>query len=228
MRYFPAFLDLTGKTCLVAGAGEVGRRKILRLLDCGAAEVLVVDPHPPEDLFLELQDRPGLRCERRLFQPEDIQDRFLVIASTGHPDTNTLISRLCRENNILCNIVDQPRYCSFIVPALLRRGALQIAVSTGGSSPALASKIKNELSERYGPEYETWLNLLNRLRPLVLALGLPQPENKRIFQSLAEEEIFQLMHPPEPNALLRSLKQRLPQPVHAQLGDVLNDLYPVS
>ncbi|MCF8107291.1 MAG: bifunctional precorrin-2 dehydrogenase/sirohydrochlorin ferrochelatase [Desulfohalobiaceae bacterium] len=224
MRYFPAFLDLTGKRCLVAGAGEVGRRKITRLLDCGPEEVLVVDPRPPKDMVRDLKDRSGLRFEHRFFQPGDIQGRFLVIASTGQPETNILISRLCRENSILCNIVDQPEYCSFIVPALLNRGDLNIAVSTGGSSPALAGKIKNRLSKCYGPEYETWLALLRKIRPLVLTLGLSQAENKKIFHSLTEDEILQRIQTRDRQDLLSSLRQRLPQAVHAQLGDVLHDL----
>lgn len=228
MRYFPAFLDLTGKECLVVGAGEVGRRKIFRLLDCAAGNVLVVDPAPPEDLIQELKDLAGLQFARRSFQPRDIQGKFLVIASTGDQETNLLISRICQETNTLCNIVDQPQYCSFIVPALLSRGDLNIAVSTSGSSPALAGKIKKELAQRYGPEYETWLALLQRIRPLVLDLDLDQVENKTIFHSLTDKELLDRIRDKDWDKLLLSLQQRLPADLHAQLGDALHDLLPIS
>ncbi len=221
MPYFPIFLDLSDKTCLVVGAGEVGRRKIFRLLDCGAGQVLIVDPEPPRELLDELGRHPGVTFARRCFEPEDIRDTFLVIAGTGDQETNTLISRLCQEKGIPCNIVDQPDKCSFIVPALLSRGDLNIAVSTGGASPALAGKIKQELAGAYGPEYETWLALLKRLRPLVLALGLEQSENKVIFQSLTDGEILEAIRAGDWQALEQALCRRLPAPIQAQLGALL-------
>lgn len=221
MPYFPIFLDLSDTTCLVAGAGDVGRRKIFRLLDCGAGLVRIVDPDPPEELLDELGRHPGVTFARRCFEPEDIRDTFLVIAGTGDQETNALISRLCRENGIPCNIVDQPDKCSFIVPALFSRGDLNIAVSTGGSSPALAGQIKQELDQLFGPEYETWLELLKRLRPLILELGLPQSENKAIFQSLTDAAIRETIQSGDRPALEQALRQRLPAAVQAKLGAIL-------
>ena len=226
MPYFPVFLDLTDKSCLVVGAGDVGRRKICRLLDCGAGEVLIVDPQPPRDLMQELrsQARIGFAC--RPFEPDDLHGKFLVIASTGDQATNTLISRLCEEQRILCNIVDQPDKCSFIVPALVNRGELNIAVSTSGASPALAGHIKTELAERYGPEYTAWVALLKRLRPLILELGLSQSENKDIFQSLSDRENLETITNGTNSALQQALRERLPAALHQRLGALLDDLVP--
>lgn len=221
MPYFPVFLDLSDTTCLVAGAGDVGRRKIFRLLDCGAGLVRIVDPDPPQELLRELGEHPRISFARRSFQPADIEGAFLVIASTGDQETNALISRLCRENGIPCNIVDQPDKCSFIVPALISRGDLNIAISTDGSSPALAGKIKQELDQLFGPEHEAWLDLLKRLRPLILELGLPQSENKAIFQSLTEDSLLAAIRAGDRQALKQALRQRLPAAVQAKLGAIL-------
>ena len=226
MPYFPVFLDLTDKACLVVGAGEVGRRKICRLLDYEAGRVLIVDPDPPPDLVQDMESQARISFARRPFQPEDLQGKFLVIASTGEQTTNSLISRLCQEQGILCNIVDQPDKCNFIVPALLSRGELNIAVSTSGASPALAGRIKKELAGHYGPEYTAWLTLLRRLRPLVLEIGLSQAENKDIFQSLSDRDILETIMTGNSGALEQALQERLPAALHPRLGAVLHDLVP--
>jgi len=148
MRYYPMFVSLEGRACLVVGAGQVGLRKIETLADCGAASVLVVDKNPPDEALGQLLARPGLRSRlcfvQRDFEEADLDGMFLAIASTSSPAVNQRISELCRERGVLCNIVDQPEACSFIVPALVRRGDLTLAISTGGQSPALAKRIRKE------------------------------------------------------------------------------------
>lgn len=226
MPYFPAFLNLTGTSCLVVGAGEVGRRKIERILHCAPSELLIVDPHLEESIARELSGHDAVRIERRRFQAADVEGRFLVIASTEDPALNQEISRLCRERNILCNIVDQPDLCSFIVPALFSQGELQLAISTGGASPALARKVRQELSRSFGPEYASWVRLLGRLRPLVLGLELGLQENKEIFTGLAGDDILQALRRKDGNRLRALLQERLPRAIHPSIGPLLNELDP--
>jgi precorrin-2 dehydrogenase/sirohydrochlorin ferrochelatase len=225
MRYFPVFLDLRGKECLVAGAGEVGRRKIDRLRACGASRVLVVDPSPPADLGGDEEPDAVLAVAARQFEERDLQGKFLVIASTGDQTVNARISELCRERGILCNIVDQPEYCSFIVPAVVQRGDLGIAVSTSGASPALAARIKKRLDREFGEEYGLWLALLRRLRPVILELGLGARANRELFRSLTEEALLEAIAQGDSQRLLGLLRSRLPQELHPRLKDVVDGLF---
>jgi len=224
MPYFPVSIDLRNRKCLVAGAGEVGLRKIQRLIEAAPEEILVVEPDPDPDLKSLAQASQTLRLASRPFRSEDLDDRFLVIASTGDRRVNEEISRLCREKNILCNIVDKPELCSFILPALFRRGDLSFAVSTGGASPALARRVKERLDDCFGPEYADWTRLLGRLRPLVLGLGLDGETNKAIFHSLCEDDILQALRQGERDELTRLLQSRLPDQLHSEIGTVLDEL----
>ena len=143
MRYYPALLDLQGVSCLVVGGGQVGERKVKTLLDCGAIVHLVSPELTP---FLEEAVNQGrLRLRASSFAPAQLEGMFLVIGATDDPEVNRMISAEARSRRLLCNIVDRPRECSFIVPAIVRRGDLVIAVSTGGRSPALAKKIREDL-----------------------------------------------------------------------------------
>jgi precorrin-2 dehydrogenase/sirohydrochlorin ferrochelatase len=224
MRYFPVSLDLRDRKCLVAGAGEVGLRKIRRLLEAAPRDILVVEPNPDAELVALSGNREALRIEERGFQPGDLDDRFLVIASTGDYGVNENISRLCRERNILCNIVDRPELCSFIVPALFRRGDLSFAVSTGGASPALARRAKKRLQDCFGPEYATLTRLLGGLRPMILELALDGETNKAIFHSLCEDEILESLQEGRREDLERMVRSRLPTQLHSEIGTVLDEL----
>ena len=166
MRYYPIFVNLQGKRCLVVGAGQVGRRKITGLAESGAAAILVVDPGLPPELAEQLSGLPAVTLAARPFAPDDLDDRFLVIAATDDEEQNWTISRECARRGILCNIVDQPEKCSFIVPALFTQGELTVAISTGGGSPALARKIRQGLGEFLGGEYGTLLVLMTALDPV--------------------------------------------------------------
>ena len=224
MHYFPVSLDLRDRKCLVAGAGEVGLRKIRRLLEASPAEILVVEPDPDAALEALAEEADSLRLARRRFHPEDLGDRFLVIASTGDQETNEEISRLCRERNILCNIVDKPDLCSFILPALFRRGELSLAISTGGASPALSRRVRERLGNCIGPEYGRLTRLLGRLRPGILALGLDGESNRAVFHSLCEDDVLQALREGQREELTRLLRDRLPTDLHSEIGTVVDEL----
>ncbi|MBU4476153.1 precorrin-2 dehydrogenase/sirohydrochlorin ferrochelatase family protein, partial [Pseudodesulfovibrio aespoeensis] len=181
MRYYPIFVNLENKGCLVVGAGEVGKRKIQSLIDSGAGTVTIIDTRPadPEMASLLAQDHVSFQC--REFRDTDLDGKFLVIACTSSEEVNWRISTLCAERAILCNIVDQPEKCSFIVPATVKRGDLTVAISTAGRSPAMAKRIRKELQESFGDEYAGLLTLMGRIRPLVLGLGMTTPENTAVL-----------------------------------------------
>jgi len=149
--YFAAFLDLRGRRCLVVGGGAVGERKVQDLLRSGA-HVTVVSPRLTPDLAALA--RVGLITHRpRPFRRADVRGARLVIAATGAPGVDAAVAAEARRRRALVNVVDRPAECDVILPSVLRRGPLQIAVSTGGRSPALAREIRRRLERVVGPEY---------------------------------------------------------------------------
>lgn len=181
MSYYPLFLRLGGVKILLAGAGEVGRRKAADLLACNPAELLWVDPSlslADLEQFPEF-DRPefsgglaacpGLKYEQRHVQPEDARGRHLVFAATCARRVNAGLSAFCAENNILCNVVDAPSDCTFLVPAHFSHGDILLALCTGGQSPALARRLRLDLEAWFGKKYSPLLAVMGRLRPLVIS-----------------------------------------------------------
>lgn len=182
MNYYPVFLQLEEKTALVVGGGKVAERKVEGLLRCGAS-VNMVSKVLTERLRL-LVDSGEVRFLGEEMREEFLDDAFIVIAATDDKELNSRVSEKARKRGLLVNAVDQPADCNFILPSIVRRGDLSIAISTSGKSPALAKRIRKELYARFGKEYETFLKLMGDLRKEVLALGLPQEENSRIFHEI--------------------------------------------
>lgn len=221
MRYYPIFLNLARKKCLVVGAGQVGRRKIATLASCGAEEVLVLDVAPLSPESAALLDHPCVRFEMRPFEPPDLDGRFLVIASTSNEELNWRISRLCEARGIPCNIVDQPEKCSFIVPALFTQGDLTLAVSTGGSSPALARKIRRDLGEYFGGQYGAFLTLMGNLRPLVIGLGHGSDHNSELFRAIVESPLLDAIKARDATTAMDILRGILPESLHDRLEPIV-------
>jgi precorrin-2 dehydrogenase / sirohydrochlorin ferrochelatase len=223
MRYYPILLDLHDKCCLVVGAGQVGTRKVQTLLSCRPALVRIVDPREPDACWQEVIDQGLVEYHIRSFLPEDLNGCFLVIASTSDENLNWRISRLCTERGILCNIVDQPEKCSFILPAMHNQGDLTIAVSTSGSSPALAKKIRQDLGACFGPEYGRFLKLMRRLRPLVLELGLSTQTNTALFHDLTQSDLLEAIQQNNPQRVLAILRKHLPASLHHHLEEMVSE-----
>ncbi len=191
MSYYPIFLDLKGKTALVVGGGVVAQRKIENLLEHGAKVHVIARELTPElDGLME-----GGKVEHmgEEFQENHLDKAFMVIAATDDTTLNRQVSRSAQEKGLLINAVDQPEDCNFIVPSALRRGDLRIAVSTSGKSPALAKKVREDLEEYFGNEYESFLVLMGRLRKEILSRGLSQKENSRIFRELVGSPILEAL-----------------------------------
>jgi precorrin-2 dehydrogenase/sirohydrochlorin ferrochelatase len=217
-------VNLENKGCLVVGAGEVGKRKIQSLIDSGAGSVTIIDTRPADPEMAPMLALGHVSFECREFRDNDLDGKFLVIACTSSEEINWRISNLCAERGVLCNIVDQPEKCSFIVPATVKRGDLTVAISTAGRSPAMAKRIRQELQESFGDEYAGLLTLMGRIRPLVLGLGMTTPENTAVLRSLVNSDLLARIKARDLDAASEILKESLPQPLHANIPELLDGL----
>jgi precorrin-2 dehydrogenase/sirohydrochlorin ferrochelatase len=162
LKYYPVFLDIRDKKCVIVGGGEVAARKAERLLDCGA-KVFVISPKVSPALAV-LKEKKIISHIASKYSGDLINGAAIVIGATDDEKTNAAISLDARRQGIPVNIVDDPQKCDFILPSLVQRGDLAITIGTGGKSPALARHLREELEAKYGREYETLLNILGNLR----------------------------------------------------------------
>jgi precorrin-2 dehydrogenase / sirohydrochlorin ferrochelatase len=183
---FPMFLKLEGKRCLVVGAGKVGEPKIAGLLDTGA-RIRVIALEASETVHA-WANAGKITLESRAFAPEDLDGTFLAVVATSSPSVNEFIYREAERRGVLCNVVDVPEYCDFYYPAVVRRGDLQIAISTGGQSPSLAQKLRRQLERQFGPGYAQWVAELGETRRQVLASDLDPQRKRDLLHSLASRE----------------------------------------
>src|SRR5213083_3291749 len=160
--YFPAFLDLRGRRCLVVGGGAIAERKVHGLLECGARVGVVSPALVPALARLVASGRIEHRA--RAFRKVDARGCVLIIAATGVAAVDDAVAEAARRHGALVNAVDRPARCDFIFGSILRRGELQIAVSTGGRSPALAREIRRRLEPMFGPEYAELVEQVGRER----------------------------------------------------------------
>jgi precorrin-2 dehydrogenase / sirohydrochlorin ferrochelatase len=182
-RYYMACLDLRGRDCLVVGGGRVAAEKVQGLLDCGA-DVTVVAPEIDDELRAT-----AARLVERRFMRSDVVGRFLVIAATSDRTVNANVYTAADERSTPCNVADDPELCSFILPALVRRDPIVVGVSTGGASPALAQRIRDDVDDLLGPEHAELARRLHALRPWAKR-ELPSYEARRdYFRQLVSEAL---------------------------------------
>jgi precorrin-2 dehydrogenase/sirohydrochlorin ferrochelatase len=151
---YPIFLDLSGRRCVVVGGGEVASRKARKLLQA-KAEVVVISPEVMPEL-----ESVAVEVRRRPYEVGDLEGAYLAFAATDSREANAAVAREAKERDLPINVADRPSDGDFALPSTLRRGRLQVAVSTGGASPALARRIKDELEEAFVPE---WAGLVEGL-----------------------------------------------------------------
>jgi len=183
------FMKLTGRQCLVVGAGRVGEPKIGGLIDTGA-HIRVVAIEATQTVR-EWARTGKIELELRVFSANDLDGAFLAIVATASRSLNELVYREAQRRGVLCNVVDVPDYCDFFYPAVVRRGDLQIAISTSGQSPSLAQKLRQQLERQFGPGYGTWVAELGETRRLVLASELDRERKQNLLHSLASREAFE-------------------------------------
>jgi siroheme synthase-like protein len=162
MSYFPIYLDMSRRRCLVIGGGAVAERKIAALLETGA-EVTVLAPDVT-DVVAGLSKQNAIRFTARCYEDGDLDGFELAFVATDDPQVNAAVYREGRSRGVWVNSADDPARCDFILPSVLRRGDLTVAVSTGGTSPALARTVREELELYFTQEYESLAKLAAEVR----------------------------------------------------------------
>jgi len=176
MSLYPIFLKLAGHKVLIVGGGLIAQQKIEAVLR-SATDVTVIAPEITPRI--RLWAHQGLLVHIALpFRPGMAGGYFLVIAATGSEELNRAIYEEARQAGALSNAVDDPGYCDFYAPAVVSRGEFQIAISTGGHSPALAQNVRKQLEQTFGPEYASWTAWLGRMRQAIRSL-LPQTDRRK-------------------------------------------------
>lgn len=201
------FLDLTGRPVVVVGAGRVAERKTETLISYGA-QVTVIGPEATSRIQ-DLAASGQITWHDRPYRKGDLRGTWLVIASTDRDEINRLVVEEAKELGLLFNVVDDPENCNFIVPAVVRRGKLQIAVSTSGASPALAKRIRQRLEETFTEEYGCLVDVLGELRPLVLKKIQDPQLRKEFFESLIDSDLLTLCRDGRQQEALEMAKQEL-------------------
>jgi siroheme synthase-like protein len=186
---FPMFMKLENKRCLVVGAGKVGEPKIASLLDTGARIHVVA--LAADDTVRKWAQEGKINLELRAFTAVDLDEIFLAVVATASRQLNASIYNEAQRRGVLCNVVDDPAYCDFYYPAVVRRGDLQIAISTNGQSPALSQKLRQQLERQFGPGYAQWVAQLGETRKLVLASDLHPQKKRELLLSLASRQAVQ-------------------------------------
>jgi precorrin-2 dehydrogenase/sirohydrochlorin ferrochelatase len=184
-HYYPLFIDLEGKTVVVVGGGLVALRKVEALRKTGA-RVKVISP----EVMPEIASDTGVEILRRGYTPGDLFGASLVIAATDDEETNIAVSRDASMSNIFCNVVDKPDLCTFIVPSVVEKGPIKIAISTGGVSPTLSKRLRVQIANFLGDEYATLAVIMGKIRSLVIAGEGGFESHKRIFEVLIDSELI--------------------------------------
>ncbi len=223
MRYYPICLRIEGRRCLVVGGGAVAARKARGLIEAGA-EVVVVSPELGAGLQ-RLHGEGRVSWVARGYQEGDSQGFFLVMAATDDPTVQGLVRADASRHRSLLNVADVPERCDFILPAVVQRGSLSLAISTSGKSPALAKRLQDELGQWLGPEYALLNEVMGLIRPHVRRRGWSQPENERLFKGLIEGGILEIIVRADGPGLIdyleRGLGQTLPGDLAGQLQGLL-------
>jgi precorrin-2 dehydrogenase/sirohydrochlorin ferrochelatase len=187
-NYYPAFLDLRDRQCIVVGGGKVAERKVAVLLASGA-KVILISPCAT-DRLAKLSGSKRIKHIKRDYRKGDLESAFLVIAATSDPLVN---ERISRDAPGLLNAVDAPELANFIVPSVIKRGPLALAVSTAGASPALAKSIKEELELLYGREFGLFVEFLGKQRKKIMREITRTGTRKRLLRQIASPQIVEIL-----------------------------------
>jgi precorrin-2 dehydrogenase/sirohydrochlorin ferrochelatase len=187
MSLFPMFLKLTARRCVVVGAGAIAESKIESLL-AAEAQVTVVAPEALPRVR-EWAEGGDIVWERREYREGDLEGAFLAVAATATPEVNRAVFAEATERGVLINAVDDPPFCDFYFPSIVKRGELQIAISTAGESPALAQRLRKEINAALPLDVGEWLMELGRLRREVTAVEPIGEPRKSLLHELAQREV---------------------------------------
>jgi precorrin-2 dehydrogenase / sirohydrochlorin ferrochelatase len=212
MKTYPIFAVIEDKPCLVVGGGAVGERKIQDLLAAGAKVTVVSQTLTP--VLAAMASRGEIVYLSEDFVDNQVEGMALVMAATDDPEVNAQVSAAAQARSIWVNVADEPEYCTFIVPAQVRRGDLTLAISTGGASPALARQVREDLQQHFGPEYGPYLDLLKRVRARLLTERRSHPDNAELFTRLVRSSLK--------DAVARGDRARVMWVLREVMGEVLS------
>ncbi len=190
MALYPIFLELSGRKCVVVGGGKVASRKVARLLEAGADVTVVAPEVSPEIADLASQGR--LRWLKREYGSDVLADAFLAFAATDSPEVNRRVAQDARDAGALVNVASGTGG-DFMVPSVIRRGDLIVAIGTGGASPEVARRLRIMLEEEIGPEYAQWLEMMAELREELKPLGLDDDTWQALWRHLAEIDVIRYL-----------------------------------
>jgi precorrin-2 dehydrogenase/sirohydrochlorin ferrochelatase len=189
MRYYPVFLDVLDKNCLVIGGGHVGTRKVMTLLECGARVTVISPVVTPE--IQALTDQQKVTLKTRPYCAADLEGMFLVIGATDDENLNRKVQFDAERQQKLCNIADRPQACNFILPSVINRGDLTIAISTAGKSPAFAKKLRRDLEKKFGDEYAEMLAIMGAVRAKLLLQAHAPEAHKPLFEQMINSDLLE-------------------------------------
>ncbi len=189
--YYPIYIDIEDRAVLIVGGGAVCARKAETMMRYGA-RVTIVSPEITEEIAAWEQSGV-LAVHRKMYMESDLEGASIVIASTDDPCVNARVARDCRRRRIPVNVVDVTHLCEFIVPAIIEKGSIQIAISTGGKSPALARTLKEDLQRTIGPEYAEVNDLLGTLRKSAKKVLPTDIDRKRFFDGIIAAGLLDLL-----------------------------------
>ncbi len=220
MKYLPIFYDLSVLPCLVVGAGEIAARKV-RQLRKAEASVTVVAPDICEELKVLLDDNK-INYILEHFSEEMLNDKMLVIAATNDEEVNEQISELAKARNIPVNVVDKPELCSFIMPSIIDRDPIQIAISTGGASPVLARLLRANLETLIPASYGRLARLIAKFRRHVRKRYPKMQERRRFWEHILQGPVAEMLYAGQDKAALNALEKTLKEeePVIDKAGEV--------
>jgi precorrin-2 dehydrogenase/sirohydrochlorin ferrochelatase len=206
-HFFPVLMAMKRARVVVVGGGAVAERKVRSLLECGAS-VTVISPRLKEGLSRLATEKRFVHLERT-YRPGDLDGAALAFVAIADTAAETAIAREAEDLNIPVNVVDQPDLCTFIVPAVVRRGRLTIAVSTGGASPAWSRHIKQRIAGIFGDEYAKFFDALAAVR-LACLREIPDPaRRRRVLQKLADDSLLELARSMDARSLETLLRERV-------------------
>ncbi|MDI6799653.1 MAG: bifunctional precorrin-2 dehydrogenase/sirohydrochlorin ferrochelatase [Actinomycetota bacterium] len=191
MGYYPINIDLEGVNCLVVGGGTVAERKILNLIEAGA-KVKVVSPDLTPALS-QLKEASKLEHVKRVYRAGDLEGARLVISATRDAAVNGAVSKEAKRSHLLINVVDAPGLCNFIVPSTVRRGDLTVAISTSGTAPALAKKIRRDLEDLFDEAYSDYLAILSEARAAIKERYGAESERAKAWERIVDLDIADLL-----------------------------------
>lgn len=211
MAYYPILVELQDQPVLVLGGGKIAERKVETLEAFGARVRLVAKELTPKLATWSRQGRIQYLGPR--FEESLLDNCLLAVVATNDASLNRTVSVLARTKGKLVNVVDQPQHCTFIVPSIVKRGDLVVAISTSGKSPALAKRLREQLEEHLGEELSPFVQLMGCLRERILNLGLPQEKNQAIFEALVDSDLLKAYKKHDLQGIRKILGRILPPEV---------------